>query len=331
MSVDLRMLEGVVDGAVAAGALSVGVGVVAVDELRCGPLVRVMGEDLAYARLLAGVPKELPPVLVQRSSMMVIDGMHRLLAARLRGDRSIAVCFFDGDEAEGFVAAVRANVAHGKYLSLADREHAAERIMGLFPGWSDRVVAETCALSPKTVGAVRRRATGDCPQLPVRLGRDGRARPLDPVGGRERIALAVVDDPGASLRRIADQTGTSTGTVRDVRRRLAEGKDPVPERFRRRVGVGEGADEVAVVERPLGGCWANDAAFASTEEGRQFARWFDSTGVGPEVCERFVHVPALSRVYGIVAEAQARAEAWAKFAAALESRARQEATGRPRP
>ncbi len=167
---------------------------VALDQLRRGPLVRVLGEDHAHARLLAWTPQDLPPILVHRSSMTVIDGMHRVMAARLRGDKAIAAHFFEGGDSEAFVAAVRANIEHGKPLSLADREQAAERIMLLHPDWSDRAIGETCALSPKTVAGVRRRATAESPQLPARTGKDGRARPLDPAPGRERIATAMIED-----------------------------------------------------------------------------------------------------------------------------------------
>ncbi|MDQ6616937.1 MAG: hypothetical protein M3083_19855 [Actinomycetota bacterium] len=75
-------------------------------------------------------------------------------------------------------------------------------------------------------------------------------------------------------------------------------------------------------------CWANDAACASTEDGSQFASWFDATRLRPEDFERYVSVPPLNRLYAIVTEAQARARAWTQFAAALEMRARQEASTR---
>jgi hypothetical protein len=63
------------------------VGLVEIARLVRGPMVRVEGENHAHARLLAWTPQPLPPILVHRSTMMVIDGMHRLLAAQLRGTR----------------------------------------------------------------------------------------------------------------------------------------------------------------------------------------------------------------------------------------------------
>lgn len=293
------------------------ISVVAIDRLVRGPLVRVDGENHAHARLLAATPQPLPPILVHRSSMTVLDGMHRMLAAQLRGDTTIEVRFFDGGDDDAYVVAVRANIAHGMPLSLADREQAAQRIVAMHPEWSDRVIGETCGVAPKTVAVIRRRATGEDRQLPTRTGRDGRSRPLDPAPGRRRIAAALADHPGASLRRIAELTGTSVNTVRDVRRRLADNKSPIP-------------DHLRIVKAPEGptsenaaGRLVDDAAFFSSDECGRFARWFDTADVHPEDCMEFVYLLPLSRMYLIISEAHRRATVWAQFAAALECRARQ--------
>ncbi|MEU8378582.1 ParB/RepB/Spo0J family partition protein, partial [Streptosporangium sp. NPDC048865] len=82
---------------------------------------RSMGEDLRHIRLLSSLETVLPPVIVHRSTMRVVDGMHRLRVAMLREDREIRVRFFDGDERDAFVIAVRENIAHGLPLSAADR------------------------------------------------------------------------------------------------------------------------------------------------------------------------------------------------------------------
>ncbi|MFG1608563.1 ParB/RepB/Spo0J family partition protein [Actinoplanes sp. NPDC049265] len=199
------------------------------------------GENEAHIRMLAESETELPPILVHRPTGRVIDGMHRLRAARLRGLRHIPARFFDGTESEAFVLAVRSNVTHGLPLSTADRRQAARRILASHPQWSDRAVAEVAGLSAKSVAALR-------PALPVvtdepvaRLGRDGRARPLSTVEARERAGRLLLDNPDASLREVARRTGISPGTVRDVRRRLKQGEDPVP--ARQRAGAGEPTPE----------------------------------------------------------------------------------------
>ncbi|RZQ61537.1 streptomycin biosynthesis protein [Amycolatopsis suaedae] len=146
---------------------------------------RSRGVDPAHARVLAERAGELDPILVHRATMRVIDGAHRLEAARLTGARTIRVRFFDGSEADAFVQSVRANVAHGLPLSLADRKAAAARIVGSHPQWSDRMIAEVTGLAHKTVGAVRRKSTGENPQSATRVGRDGRVRRLPTAAAAE--------------------------------------------------------------------------------------------------------------------------------------------------
>jgi ParB-like chromosome segregation protein Spo0J len=182
--------------------------------------------------------------------MQVVDGMHRLQAAILRGDESISVQYFDGDDDEAFVAAVKANLAHGLLLSQADRQAAAERILIAHPLWSDRTVAEVTALSAKTVAAIRGRSTADIPQLNARIGRDGRLRPLTAEEGRRLASRIIEEQPDASLRQISQCAGISLGTARDVRLRVRNGQDPVPDR-QRAASSGEEAsaearDEAAV-------------------------------------------------------------------------------------
>src|SRR6266536_5847535 len=111
-----------------AAKLSEKVHVVPVDNIRVAGSPRSTGEDLEHTRMLADVSARLPPIIVHRPTMRVVDGVHRLRAAQLCGRDEIEVRFFDGSEQEAFVLAVRTNVAHGMPLSLADRKAAAARI-----------------------------------------------------------------------------------------------------------------------------------------------------------------------------------------------------------
>ena len=67
--------------------------------------------------------------------MRVVDGMHRLQAARLNGAKTIVARFFHGDDEAAFVEAVKSNIAHGLPLSLADRKAASLRIITAHPPW----------------------------------------------------------------------------------------------------------------------------------------------------------------------------------------------------
>lgn len=189
---------------------------------------RLTGENEEHTRLLAESGARLPPIIVHRTTMRVIDGMHRVRAATLRGEAEIEIRFFDGSEDDAFLLAVVANIAHGLPLSLADRTAATVRIMASHPQWSDRAIAVATGVTPKTVATIRNRATDVSPQLRTRVGRDGRVRPLDSTKGRERVSDLLKSNPEASLRQIAAMAGVSQGTARDVRDRLLRGESPVP-------------------------------------------------------------------------------------------------------
>ncbi|MFI9510294.1 ParB/RepB/Spo0J family partition protein [Nocardia sp. NPDC052566] len=154
-----------------------------IESIDTGGALRVRAEDSTHIRVLAKTETELPPILVHRETMRLIDGAHRLQAAKSKGAMTIRARFFDGTEEEAFVLAVRANITHGLPLSIIDRKAASLRIMRMYPQWSDRKVAEVTGLDHKTVGAVRRQSSGEVPQTRHRIGRDGRIRRVRGAGG----------------------------------------------------------------------------------------------------------------------------------------------------
>jgi ParB-like chromosome segregation protein Spo0J len=205
---------------------------VAIAELRTSFSPRLAGANSGHVRFLAKLDDPLPPILVHRSTMEVVDGAHRLRAAELRGETTVAVDFFDGSAEDAFLLSVKLNVTHGLPLSNADRITAAARIITTNPDWSDRRIAAASGLSAKTVATARARSTAPSAQLNGRVGRDGRVRPMDAAHGRQRAAQLIGDIPNASLRQIAAGAGISLSTAKDVRDRVRLGLDPVLSRQR---------------------------------------------------------------------------------------------------
>lgn len=233
---------------------------------------RLSGEDTAHTRRLTEVEEKLPPILVHRGTMRVIDGYHRVRAAMLKGETKIEATFYDGSEDMVFPLAVEQNVAHGLPLSLADRRSAAERIVATFPEWADRAIASSTGLSPKTVAAIRRRSGEENPRLNTRLGRDGRAHPLCVADGRRRAAELITEKPDASLREIAREAGISPGTVQDVRARLKSGQDPVLP-MRRSTTVLQSIELPPIDHSRYLEVLKNDPSLRFTHEGRNLLRW----------------------------------------------------------
>lgn len=195
---------------------------------------RLAGETAEHARALADSQAPLPPIVVHRATMRVVDGMHRLRAAVLRGDEYIEASLVDGTDEEVFVLAVELNAQHGLPLSRQDRTAAAIRIIESHPHWSDRRIASVTGLSPGAVGNLRTRAA--VPELGLRTGRDGRSRPVNGAAGRIAASKAIAEFPDAPLREIAHQAGVALATARDVRNRMRLGQDPVPPKLRLAAG-----------------------------------------------------------------------------------------------
>lgn len=182
-----------------------------------------------HIQVLVQSPVPLPPIVIHRTSMRVIDGVHRLRATQLRGDNAIAAKFFEGSDAEAFALAVHLNVTHGLPLTLSERKAAARRILLANPHRSDRYIGVLTGVSNKTVAMLRKCATGEDSHLDVRLGRDGKTRPISPIDGRRRAAEFLSKNPDASLREIARTAGVSVSTARDVRVRFDRGENPLPD------------------------------------------------------------------------------------------------------
>ncbi len=304
---------------------------VAVHSLRPADSPRLAGVDPEHARALAEMDAELPPILVHHPTMRVIDGMHRLGAAQLKGDHVIGVRFFEGSEEEAFLLAVKTNIAHGLPLTLADRRAAAERIVRSRPEASDRWIAEIAGLAAKTVAAIRRHVWQSAPQLTGRIGRDGRFRPLSSAEGRRRAGELVIAQPEASLRKIAMYAGISVGTARDVRERIRRGEDPTPPKRRRATGprveppvrptVAPARSTVEPVDHlSILGRLRSDPSLRYTESGRALLRWLGPRVIGQSDWEDALRdVPPHCAIV-IARIARGCARAWAELAEELERR-----------
>ncbi|MGO1051477.1 ParB/RepB/Spo0J family partition protein [Crossiella sp. CA198] len=304
------------------GLVDLPVRLVAVSALRAESMSpRQAGENIEHVRLLADSTAELPPILVHRSSMRVIDGMHRLLAAVARGRGEVEACFFDGPERDAFVLAVRANIAHGLPLSAADRSAAAGRILRSHPEWSDRLIAKVAGLSPGTVAGIRQR--DDRAGAPLaRIGRDGRARPMNSADGRRKAGELFAERPTASLREVAKAAGVAVSTAQDVRRRVRAGEDPVPAGLRARARPAPPPARSGVDRENVLQALRADPSLRFNQSGKLLLRWLDAAPVpGLPLDQVVAGVPDYRR--GDVAElAMAAARAWQELAIRLRRNAR---------
>lgn len=309
-------------GDLGAGALDATRDVVQVrlSDLREGVTPRLDGEDPNHVRVLADIFESLPPIVVHRESMTVIDGYHRVRAARLLQLAEVSAVLFEGDDAAAYLESVRLNIAHGKPLTLRERERAATQIAETHPDWSDRRIAQLCGVSPKTVARSRQASSEENPHLTVRVGRDHKRRPTDPAALRLKVAEHLKAAPDASLEAVARATGSSRGTVRDVRERLRTHRDVVPQGLKRRrrySNVRAETDEPALSQPASAPQPEKARSSIASPEG--FAEWFAATDVRDELCQAYAAVIPGEKLPSVAVEARRRAATWNRFADIVEA------------
>jgi hypothetical protein len=291
---------------------------------------RTSGADDRHVRALAELDVPLPPVVVHRSTMRVLDGVHRIRAAALRGESDVEVRYFDGGEEEAFLLAVQLNSTHGKPLSFEDRTAAARRIIASHPHWSNRRIASVTCLSAKTVAALRGCSTGDGPQSNKRVGLDGRARPLNPTEGRLLAGELLTQHPHISLRELARRAGTSVATASDVRRRFLRGQELLPPRLQggppadgggepgggqARGGFGDSSSPPILA---LLDSLRRDPSVRHSASGRRFLQLLSLHPNSPSEWQKLVHDVPAHRADAVARIARDHAEAWLHVARTLE-------------
>jgi ParB-like chromosome segregation protein Spo0J len=307
--------------------------------------LRQEGTDAAHVRLLADAAGsvKLPAVLVQKSGSRIIDGLHRLEVAKLRGEWTINARIVDCTDSQALVLAIKSNTLHGLPLSRADRISGAKRVLVAHRDWSDRAVAGITGLSAKSIASLRNSSTGDTQFTGKRLGRDGKRHPVMPTEGRRRATEYIQAHPDASLRQIARETDVSLGTVHDVRDKIRNGTSSVPAAPLQPVAPIAADANTVVTEAPspvtpmhaqagttrqahrlawpmISAKVVNDPSLKYTEGGRAFLRWMTGHCVQADDWREFVDAipqhwrPAIGQI------AANMSEEWRQFAERVGSR-----------
>ena len=101
-----------------------------------------------------------PPIEVVRGpdGAFVIDGWHRLLAAKNAKRRKIAARIWSGTKRDAIQMALGKNSENGVRRTNGDKRHVVERVLRDpdWAKWSDGVIAARCAVSQPFVSRVRR-------------------------------------------------------------------------------------------------------------------------------------------------------------------------------
>jgi len=98
---------------------------------------------------------DLPPIMVQRDTFVLIDGRHRLEATIGVGDH-VRIVEVDVPDIELHTAAVKANRGHGVPLTAKERERAGKRMIRERVTLNDTEIAEIVGVASSTVSRWRR-------------------------------------------------------------------------------------------------------------------------------------------------------------------------------
>ena len=312
-----------------------------------GFFLRQTGTDPNHVRLLADAAgsAQLPSILVQRNRSRIIDGMHRVEAAKLRREEDIRARFIDCTDEEALVLSIKLNVLHGLPLSRADRISGAKRVLAAHRDWSDRAVAAVAGLSAKTIASLRNRSTEDMQFRGKRLGRDGKRRPVSAIEGKVRAAEYIDAHPEAPLREVARESGVSLGTVHAVRDKMRRGLNLAVEELRcpatESVGLPTPTGRItegphaptrslaASVRRqdPRRLVWAeiaikltSDPALKYTDGGRAFLRWMASHSAQADEWHEFIDAIPAHWLREVSYLADSISAEWREFAEVLRNR-----------
>jgi ParB-like chromosome segregation protein Spo0J len=113
-----------------------------------------------YAENALGSDLALPPIILVKTpegELILADGFTRFNAARRAGVDSIDANIVPGTKRDAILTNIVANTTHGAPLTLAERRHAIQRLLG-DAEWrkeSDRSLGHRCGLDHKTVGKLR--------------------------------------------------------------------------------------------------------------------------------------------------------------------------------
>lgn len=124
------------------------------------PRCTIDSQHCGNIRLAMEAGTKMPPIIVCSKSKRVIDGFHRIIAAkRLHGKNAELDVIFKEYKNEGlmFLDAVRYNATHGRNLTTYDRSHCA--IVAINFGINDKDISTCLNVKKSWLGELRKDRT----------------------------------------------------------------------------------------------------------------------------------------------------------------------------
>ncbi|HOF87120.1 MAG TPA: ParB/RepB/Spo0J family partition protein [Armatimonadota bacterium] len=109
---------------------------------------RAHGVDQEVVEFYAGIFQEVvwPPIVADRATRKLLDGWHRVEAAKRAGIYRLPVLWVDAPEEEFFAHAVKLNLGHGLRLTREERLKAVAKLAR--EGWTPERIVEFLGCTP---------------------------------------------------------------------------------------------------------------------------------------------------------------------------------------
>jgi hypothetical protein len=199
-----------------------------------------------------------PPLeIIQEGDVFwLIDGAHRLEAARSAGLESVRCSIRKGNRREAILASCAANAEHGVRRSTDDKRRAVDKMLkdAEWSRWSDREIARQCRVShpfvaerrrpltgnvaterlytnrygaPATMNVVSLKSARDFVGEPIRV-RIVHQQPPDPTDEFSATDLVWLERLVEKLKKTSSPTGALAVRIKAVARRLTEIAEGLP-------------------------------------------------------------------------------------------------------
>ena len=166
-----------------------------------------------------------PPILVHRASHKLLDGWHRVEAARRAGVYSVPVQWVDAKDEELFALAVKANLAHGVRLTREERYQAIFRLQR--ESWTPERIVEVLGCS---IGMVTRTEKAEDLRIKFKVaGHPGVALPTESLVEVTKLSPEYHDE----IAELACEVEALPADVRRTVRAIKKGTVDRPEDIRR--------------------------------------------------------------------------------------------------
>lgn len=172
-----------------------------------------------------------PPLLVDRATHKLLDGWHRVAAAKRAGVYSLAVQYIDAEEHELFAWAVKANLGHGVHLKKEERLKAIARLQR--DSWSNERIKDFLGCSGAMV-----KNTEKAEDLRIKYkvaNHPGAALPTETLVEVNRLAIEYQDD----IVELACELEAAPADVRRTVRAIKKGEVENPIEIRKTMADSE--------------------------------------------------------------------------------------------